>query len=284
VPKSKSVNSAFSKILVMKAQVEIYSGTYQHYSDEVYRQIRQETWGEDIGQNSWLTADEYRSIFKLLGIDAGTKVLEIASGSGGPALFMTKETGCEVVGIDINENGIANANALAKAEGLNLRAEFLLADASQPLPFESHSFDVVVSMDSLNHINHRGDLLKECFRIMKPGGRLLYTDPCVITGIVTNEELAVRSSIGFFLFMPHGENERMMAAAGFENINNQDVTENIAAVTRAWHDARARHEGELLLVESESNFTGMQMFLQTTNLLTSQRRLSRIRYMANRPV
>lgn len=200
----------------MKPTAELYSGTYQYYAADVYQRIRQDTYGEEIGQNSWLTVDEYRRIFQLLQLGPGKKVLEIATGSGGPALYMAKQTGCHLTGIDINENGIQNAQKLAEENGLAGRMEFLLANASQPLPFASDSFDAIISMDSMNHINHRGQVLKEFYRVLKPGGQLLYTDPTVVTGFVTHEELAIRSSIGFFLFGPLGENERLLKEAGFK--------------------------------------------------------------------
>jgi hypothetical protein len=82
-----------------------YDRTYELVADELYATIRRETFGEEIGQFSWLTADEYRRFFALLGIDARSDVLEVASGSGGPAIFMAQETGCRVTGLDIHQAG-----------------------------------------------------------------------------------------------------------------------------------------------------------------------------------
>jgi hypothetical protein len=65
----------------------------------------------------------------------------------------------------------------------------------------------------------------------RPGGRALFTDPCVVTGQLTNEELRVRSSIGFFLFTPLGHNERLLAEAGFVVREVRDVTEGAASIS-----------------------------------------------------
>src|SRR4249920_543012 len=194
----------------MEHKVELFYDTYKNYADELYKEIREETYGEDIGQTSWLTADEYRGFFDILKLSPNHKVLEVASGSGGPAVFMVKETGCQLVGIDINENGIENAKHLASENGLDGKIEFSLADASEQLPFPDESFDIIVSIDSINHFRSRDKVFSEFKRILKKGGRLLFTDAVVITGILTNEEIAIRSSLGYFLFVPKGENERLL--------------------------------------------------------------------------
>jgi cyclopropane fatty-acyl-phospholipid synthase-like methyltransferase len=264
----------------MKPKVELYSGTYQKYAEELYRDIRNETYGEDIGQTSWLTADEYRGFFSMLKLSPDKKVLEIATGSGGPAVFMVKETGCHLTGIDINENGVHNAKKIAKKNALSEQMEFLLADASKPLPFSDDAFDVVISIDSINHFKERNKVLQEFRRVLKTGGQLLYTDPVVVTGILTNEEIAIRSSIGFFLFVPVGENERLLREAGFKEIQARDVTENIAAVSIKWYNAREKRKDALLKLEEENNFKGVESFLHMVHILSSERRLSRFMFTA----
>src|SRR5262245_46603877 len=113
-----------------------YSTTYSLFDDTVSAQLRQEIYGEDIGQNSWLTADEYRAWLAWLNLTPETHALEVACGSGGPALFLARTTGARVTGVDIDEHGVAQANRMAQALDLAERAVFQLADASQPLPFE----------------------------------------------------------------------------------------------------------------------------------------------------
>ena len=55
------------------------------------------------------------------------------------------------------------------------------------------------------------------------------------------EELAIRSSIGFYLFVPPGENERLIARSGFRLLSSEDVTEDAAAIAQRWYDAREKH-------------------------------------------
>jgi ubiquinone/menaquinone biosynthesis C-methylase UbiE len=264
----------------MTSKVKLYPGTYKNYSDEIYKAIRSETFGEDIGQNSWLTADEYKGIFSLLGLTDETRVLEIASGSGGPAVFMVKETGFHLTGLEFDENGVINSRTLAEEKGLAGQMNFIHGDASEPLPFEEGSFDAVLTIDAINHLKSRDKVLKEFYRVLKTGGKLLYTDPIVVSGILSNEEIAVRSLIGYFLFTPLGENEKLLSAAGFKDIRSHDVTENMASVSLKWYNAREKRKTDLLKFEEEENYSGLQKFFKMVHTLSDEKRLSRIMFSA----
>ncbi|MBA3712610.1 MAG: methyltransferase domain-containing protein [Pyrinomonadaceae bacterium] len=266
----------------MSDYVDLFDSAYGNFAATVLEQVRRETFGEDIGQNSWLTADEYLRFFKWLELKSSSNVLEVACGSGGPALFMARTIGCHILGIDNNENGIATASKIAQEQGLDSQVRFQLADASQPLPFEDELFDSIVCIDAINHFPNRSRVLAEWHRVLKPDGRILFTDPIVVTGLLSNEEIAVRSSIGFFLFAPVGADEKLLKEAGFELIRCEDVTENKVEVSRRWHDARAKWRDDLLKIEGEKTFEGLQQFLSVVSTLSSERRLSRFVFVAHR--
>jgi ubiquinone/menaquinone biosynthesis C-methylase UbiE len=266
----------------MSAKVDLYNTYYDKFAADAQAAVRAETYGEDIGQSSWMTADELRHFIKLLNIREASNVLEVGSGSGGPALFLAKETGCQLTGVDVNEFGVKNANELARERGLSDRAEFKQIDAGKPLPFEESSFDVVFSNDVMCHVPARQSVLREWYRVLKPGGQMLFTDALVITGIVSHEEIAKRSSIGLYFYLPPGENERMIKEAGFEIVTVEDLTPAAADISKRWHDAREKHRDAMIKIEDDENFHGLQDFLQTVHELTSQRRLSRFGYHARK--
>ena len=266
----------------MAAKVDLYNTYYDKFAEEAQRAVRLETYGEDIGQSSWMTADELRHFIKLLEIDNRSKVLEVGSGSGGPALFIAAETGCRIVGVDVNEFGVRNANGLAASRGLSDLAEFRSIDAGRPLPLGAGSFDVVFSNDVMCHIPDRQNVLREWHRVLKAGGRMLFTDALVITGLVSHEEIARRSSVGPYFFLPPGENERMIEAAGFDLIDVEDLTHQAAEISKRWHNAREKHRDAMAKLEGEENFDGLQDFLECVHTLTSERRLSRLAYNAKK--
>ncbi|KXK53966.1 MAG: UbiE/COQ5 methyltransferase [Chlorobi bacterium OLB5] len=264
----------------MKRKTELYSFTYKDYSEKVYRDIRKETFGNDIGQNSWLSAGEMREIIKILDLKPGKSVLEIASGSGGPAVFTAASSGCILTGLEYDINGVKNSNELAKINGLDKQMNFIHGDASERLPFNKETFDAVYCIDAINHLKNRDKVLKEIYRVLKPGGRLVYTDPIVVSGILTNEEISIRSSIGFFLFVPAGFNEMLLKAAGFKKITSKDVTVSMAKISLKWFRAREKRKKLLLKTEDKTNFSELQEFFKMVNKLAAEKRLSRIMFTA----
>ena len=263
--------------------INLYDNVYGDFASAAEAAVRRETYGEDLGQSSWLTADEWLRFADQLAIGAGFEVLEVGSGSGGPAVYLAAARGCRLTGVDINEHGVRNANALAGARGMADRVTFRAVDASRALPFPDDSFDAVVSNDAICHIRDRATVLRDWFRVLRPGGRMLFTDALVITGVMSNEELATRSSIGFYVFIPPAENERLLREAGFEVLGVDDVTENAATVAHRWHNARERQREVLVAREGQANFDGLQRFLACVHTVSAERRLSRFAYLARKP-
>jgi SAM-dependent methyltransferase len=134
----------------------------------------------------------------------------------------------------------------------------------------------------MNHFPDRGNSLSEWYRVLKPGGRAVFTDPVLITGPVTNDELAQRSSIGLFVFVPRGHNEELIVKAGFKLASQLDLTENASLVSRRWREARARFRDELVRMEGEAQFEGVQKFLGAVHRLTAEKRLSRVAYFVEK--
>jgi ubiquinone/menaquinone biosynthesis C-methylase UbiE len=261
---------------------QFYTLTYSHFAHPVLAEIREETFGEDIGQNGWLTADEYRQYLSYLEMTAASQVLDIGSGSGGPALFLARTVGCQVTGVDINPSSTTSANAWAQALGLGALVHFQHADASQRLPFEDQSFTTVIGIDSMNHVPGRGLVLKEWSRVLRPGGRLLFTDPTIVTSILSSEEIATRSAIGYMLFTPRGENERLIQEASLTLVPIVDGTDNSAVLSKRWFEARARRRDELIQLEGEAEFEKTQRWLSVVHTQARERRLSRFAFVAQK--
>jgi len=265
----------------MSKQVDLYNSTYGNFQEQVLAEVRRETYGADIGQNSWITTDEYDTFYSLLNLSPGDHILEVASGSGGPALYLGKKFKCRITGLDINEEGVKTANQQALDAKIN-DVKFQVANVDQRLPFDDETFDAVMCVDSMNHFRDRLGYLQEWHRVLKSGKRTLFTDPVVMTGPVSNEELAARSNIGFFLFVPLEVTKNLIKEAGFRLIRCEDGTGNIELTSERLHDSRQRHREDLIKIEGEERFDGLQKFFSTVHKLTSERRLSRFVFLAEK--
>jgi SAM-dependent methyltransferase len=135
----------------MGEKVDLFDSTYSHFEVDVLARVRRKTFGEDFGQNSWTTAEEYRRWIPWLDLREDSVVLEVASGSGGPALFLAREVGCRVLVVDINPHGVATAN---ESDGADSRVAFAEANADGPLPYSDEP-STRCCVDSANHFPQR---------------------------------------------------------------------------------------------------------------------------------
>jgi len=266
----------------VKGPVDLYDSHYDRIDEDVYRSIRAETFEVDLGQESWISAGEVDEFCDWLGVRAGQRVLEIACGSGGVASRIATTTGASVVGTDINASAIRAAKRRPAPASGDGHTEFMTADADSALPFPNGSFDFVLCNDAMNHFRNRLETLEEWRRVLRAGGKCLFTDPVVLTGLVSNAELAARSSIGFFIFSAPGTTEELLQRAGFHVERVADKTDSVAEVSRRWRDAREKRRAALVSLETEAKYDGIQKFLATVHLLAAERRLSRFVYMGRR--
>lgn len=88
---------------------------------------------------------------------------------------------------------------------------------------------------------------------------------------------------GQFLSTPAGAHERLIEAAGFIELNVENVTDTITAVSKRRYDAREKHRNELVKIESASDFENLQNMLAAAHTLSSERRLSRFAHSARNP-
>jgi SAM-dependent methyltransferase len=100
------------------------------------------------------------------------RVLDIGAGNGGVSVGMSNHDGFEVVGLDI----VVNRDLLALREGTSLPMEQIVGSGHH-LPFADNSFDVVLCLETIEHVP-RADLLgPEIVRVLRPGGACMITTP-----------------------------------------------------------------------------------------------------------
>jgi ubiquinone/menaquinone biosynthesis C-methylase UbiE len=260
-----------------------YDFDYGHFDTELYSEIRREAFGEDIGKNSWLTADEQDRFLSWFDLSPGKTLLDVTCGAGGPALCIAAKTGTSIIGIDVHEQALATGNAAAEQRGFSQAAEFRVVDAAQPLPFSDSTFDAIMCIDAINHLLDRPRVISEWVRLLKPKGRLLFTDSLIVNGPLTNAEIAVCSSAGFCLFVQPGYNEQVLVQCGLRVGVSENVAQNTAAIADRRRAARKLHAQALREIEGNQTFAAQQEFLTVASRLAKEERLSRFVFVAEKP-
>jgi SAM-dependent methyltransferase len=124
--------------------------------------------GEFAGQESLMTAREIRGLATQAGIGPRTTVLDVCCGAGGPGRLLTRELGCELLGVDASEGAVGLARAGAGKQG----CRFAVAQVP-PLP--AGAFDVVLLLETMLAFRHKDRLVRAIAGALRPGGRFAFT-------------------------------------------------------------------------------------------------------------
>lgn len=261
---------------------QTYDSIYKKFDSPLQRQLRSEAYGKDIGQHSWVTADELQQDIARLEISSASRVLDLGCGPAGPLTFIVAQTGSHGTGADFSGPAVASGEARAKSQGLEARIVLQQADLNDPLPFTTSSFDAVISLDVILHLRDRAQVFREVARVLVPEGKFLFTDAGAIAGPVSNEQIRHRALHGYTQFAPAGFNERVLQQAGFRVLETADRTPSLLKIATGRLTARLAHRQELQQLEGATGFESQQQYLETIIDLAQKRALLRMMYLAKR--
>jgi sarcosine/dimethylglycine N-methyltransferase len=152
-------------------------------ADSFYYQI----WGgEDIHVGIYQSGGEpifdasQRTVQKMLtmlpALNENTKVLDLGAGYGGAARYLAREKGCTVWCYNLSDK----ENERNKDKNKEHELDHLIHVRQgnfEKINFEDETFDVIWSEDALLHSNRKGKVFEEAYRVLKPGGNFIFTDP-----------------------------------------------------------------------------------------------------------
>jgi ubiquinone/menaquinone biosynthesis C-methylase UbiE len=117
----------------------------------------------------------------LLSVAATDHLLDVGSGIGGPARFMSHRFGCKVTGIDLTAEFCDVASHLTRLMGMEAKVDFRQGDALN-MPFADASFDGAYSMNVSMNIADKLAFYREIGRVLKPRGWLMLSELAKGTG------------------------------------------------------------------------------------------------------
>lgn len=159
-----------------------------------------------------------------LRLHAGDRVLDICSGLGGTSRYLAYRHGCEVVGVDLHRPRTESAIALTRRVGLEERVTFVCGDAAR-LEFPDGSFDAAISQEAFLHITDKEGLFAGCRRVLKPGGRLGFTDWIAHGELGEEESRILREVIAAVALSGADRYRACLEKAGFTDIRYEDLSE-----------------------------------------------------------
>jgi SAM-dependent methyltransferase len=124
--------------------------------------------GEFVGQESFMTAGEIRTLAAHAGIGAATRVLDLCCGIAGPGRLLTRELGCDLLGVDAS----ASAVAIAREQAGDLRCRFAVGEIP---PVPAGPFDVVLLLETMLAFEDKDTLVGQIAAALRPGGRFAFT-------------------------------------------------------------------------------------------------------------
>lgn len=265
-----------------KARATNYDRVYLTFDSPLMQRVRREAYAQDIGQNSWVSAEEIEQAVGQLNLRSSSRLLDLGCGPGGPLTFVVARVGCVATGTDISSPAIESARARATSLAVAELIDFRVTNLNEPVQCESASFDAVMSMDVVIHLRDRAAAFREVARTLTRGGRFLFTDAGIVTGPLSSEEIRRRALRGITQLVPPGYNEHALELAGFRLIEVQDRTPGLLENAGGRLAARAAHRVEVQAVEGQAQFEDEQRFLETVVALAERGALSRMMFLAER--
>jgi len=142
----------------------------------IFRAVYGDDYPEEVVPLSYVTMPLLRRIAQEAAVGPGKTFIDLGCGRGGPGLWVARETGAALVGVDLSSVAVEQASQRAGEFGVAGRARFEVGDLTG-LPYADASFDAAMSVDVLWMVSPNTlAALREIGRVLKPGARFVLTN------------------------------------------------------------------------------------------------------------
>lgn len=178
----------------------------------------------DFDQDHYGGLAAVETLARRAGIGAGSRVLDVCAGLGGPARFLATRYRCRVVALELNGGRAAGCARLTRRVGLAARVVAVRGDA-MALPFAAGAFDACVSQEALLHVPDKLAVLQGCRRVLAPGGRLAVTDWIARARLGTRERERLAEWMAATTLQSLDSYRALLGRAGFGAVEAEDLSD-----------------------------------------------------------
>ncbi len=201
--------------------------------------------------------DLIEELLQWSGVQQAEDILDVGCGIGGSSLYLAQKFNARVTGITLSPVQASRAAERAtEANYLNTQASFQVADA-QNMPFADNSFDLVWSLESGEHMPDKTKFMQECYRVLKPGGKLIMVTWChrpTDNSALSADEKQHLADIYRVYCLPYvislPEYEEVARNLSLQNIHTADWSEAVAPFWDVVIDSAFNFEALLGLIRS----------------------------------
>ena len=198
------------------------------YSDKESLGLHYGFWYDNTKSKKEALLNQYREIFRLLDIKPNEKILDSGCGVGGASIWLAQRLSTIFVGITLSLKQVELARKYAKEREVENRTKFYKMDYFAT-DFKDFTFDKVFAIESFSHSYPKPkDFLREAYRILKKGGKILISDHALTRKPASIKEKGLLDMLcmGFKLFGVSNKEEILGAfkKVGFKNIKDINRT------------------------------------------------------------
>lgn len=185
-------------------------------------------------------------------------IIDVGCGIGGSSLYLAQKFDANVTGITLSPVQANRGTERAKNAGLEEQVQFQVANALE-MPFPDNQFDLVWSLESGEHMPDKTQFLAECYRVLRPGGKLILATWChrstdSVAGALTKDEKRHLAEIYRVYCLPYvislPDYEAIAVKCGFQDLRADDWSNSVAPFWDVVIDSAITPEAILGLFQS----------------------------------
>lgn len=201
---------------------------YEHFWHGKALGLHYGFWTDNVSNRLDSIVKENEILANLAGIKQNDLVLDAGCGIGGSVVWLARERNAQVVGLNIVDRQLTKGKNLVDKRDLSKKVGFVKGDY-QKLPFKDRVFDIFWSLESIEHATNLKDFMKEAFRVLKPGGKIVIAATFLGNKSISFEEkrqMQIGQAVAgcFNDFRTATSNIEIMQEAGFVDLQNLDKT------------------------------------------------------------